>query len=104
MRKRKVIYRPVETIVQQTNCVNTKQLMRDLNAGKVLDMNPGSLSRSYDFPDGSANFDQPRFEGFESLIDQHVNSDKISEHLHPTPPSDSAPTPPSDPAPTPPAE
>lgn len=101
MRRKPIFHRSVETIVQQMNVVCTKDVLRDVANGRPLDINPGSQAKSYDFDDQTQiDWDKPQFEGFESLIDQHVNRSKIAEHLSPPAPK-SDPAPVIDPAPTP---
>jgi hypothetical protein len=92
MRFRKVIPCDPESIVQVTNCVSTKDMIRDQFNGKVVTLSTGSDSRSFDFPDGKVDFDAPGISEAPDLIEQSFMKDKFYEHLHPQKPAE--PTPP----------
>lgn len=99
MRQKKHFYRSTHSIVQQTNTVSTKQMLIDYHNGRGVDLPQGAIPKTYDCDSqAEVDFDSARFEGFESLIDQHCNANKITEHL--SPPS-SAPAPVPDPVPVP---
>ena len=72
--------------VQQMNYNTTKDVVSQFFQGKNPDINVGNITRSYDFPDGNVDFNKPLLDGFENLIDQHVNRSKIIEHFHPSTP------------------
>ena len=94
---RRIIIKPRSSvgIVQQMNTITTKDALRQLAQGSPIEIPQGSSPRSYDFDDQSkVDFDKPRFgqfsnpqfDGFENLIDQHINANKIAEHLSPPAP------------------
>lgn len=108
MRRRPLLpRRSAHSIVQQTNMMTTKDVLRDIAAGKPIDINPGNVNRSYDCDDHSkVNLDDPRFDsnnptfvGFNNLMDQSLRSQDLYDHIHPEPPKDPTPlpTPPQDP-------
>lgn len=95
MRKVRIKPRSTVTIVQQMNTVSTRDALKRIANRAPLDLPSGTSPRTFDFDDqNKVDFDKPlfgqmsnpQFDGFESLIDQHCNASKISEHLHPTPP------------------
>lgn len=93
--------RSVHSIVQQTNMLSTKDVLRDIAAGKPIDINPGNINRSYDCDDQAKvdlddpNFDpdNPTFVGFKNLMDQSLRSQELYDHIHPEPPKDPTPPP-----------
>lgn len=93
--------RSVHSIVQQTNMLSTKDVLRDIAAGKPIDINPGNVNRSYDCDDQAKvdlddpNFDpnNPTFVGFRNLMDQSLRSKELYDHIHPEPPKDLTPPP-----------
>lgn len=110
MRRFKIKPRSSATIVQQMNTFSTRDAMRSVANGLPIDIPQGSTPRTYDFDDQSkVDFEKPLFgqmsnpmyDGFENLIDQHLNAGKISEHLHPTPTPAEPTPPPADPTPPP---
>lgn len=113
MRRYKVFHRSVRTIVQQTNVVNTKELLKDIANGRPINVNPGHDAGSFDLEGqdqatadvmSSDRFgaDNPMFVGFDNLMSQHIGRSKIFEHLHPTKPAPApAPVPEPSPSPTP---
>lgn len=95
MRKVKIIPRSTVSIVQQMNTLSTREALSKIANKSPLDLPSGTSPRTFDFDNQSkVDFDAPRFgpmsnaqfDGFESLIDQHCNAGKISEHLSPPPP------------------
>lgn len=93
------------TIVQQMNCLSTKQMYKDFFAGKPLNIPAGSDQRSFDCEDQvNVDWDSDQLQDADNLIDQHFMREKFVEHFNPKSPAsqDSAPSPtPADPAPTP---
>lgn len=102
MRNRPILRkRSVHSIVQQTNMLSTKDVLRDIAAGKPIDINPGNINRSYDCDDqAKVNLDDPNFDadnptfvGFKNLMDQSLRSQELYDHIHPEPPKDTTPPP-----------
>lgn len=75
------------SIVQITNTVSTKDMIRDFNSGKTVSLATGSDSRSFDFPDGKVDFDFKSISEAPDLIEQSFMRDQFYEHLHPQKPS-----------------
>ena len=89
------------TIVQQMNCLSTKQMYKDFFAGKPLNIPAGSDQRSFDCESQTdVDWDSAQLQDADNLIDQHFMRDKFVEHFNPKSPAsqDSAPA---DPAPSP---
>lgn len=93
--------------------LSTKDVLRDIAAGKPIDINPGNVNRSYDCDDqAKVNLDDPNFDpnnptfvGFRNLMDQSLRSKELYDHIYPKPPKDPDPTLPfSQEPPTPPVE
>lgn len=103
MRFRKVIPCNPESIVQVTNCVSTKDMIRDQFNGKVVSLSIGSDSRSFDFPDGKVDFDQSGISEAPDLIEQSFMKDQFYLHLNPQKPAEPSPSivEPSSPSPAP---
>lgn len=93
MRFRRIIPCDSRSIVQITNTVTTKDMIRDFNSGKTVSLATGSDSRSFDFPDGNVDFEAKSISEAPDLIEQSFMRDQFYEHLHPQKPSP-APEPP----------
>lgn len=89
MRFRKIHPCDPNSIVQITNTVNTKQMIRDHFSGKSVSLPSGSDSRSFDFPDGKVDFDAASIYEAPDLIEQSFMHDHYYKHLHPEPPTPS---------------
>lgn len=106
MRFRKQTPCDSRSIVQITNTVSTKDMIRDYNNGKSVTLSPGADSRSFDFPDGEVDFDSASISEAPDMIEQSFMKDQFYNHLHPQKPSDPPADPPALPVdpPVPPAE
>lgn len=87
MRYRRRIPCDPESIVQITNTVSTKDMIRDFNNGKSVTLATGSDSRSFDFPDGTVDFEASSISEAPDLIEQSFMKDQFYDHLHPQKPS-----------------
>lgn len=88
MRFRKVIPCNPESIVQVTNCVSTKDMIRDQFNRRVVTLPSGSDSRSFDFPDGNVDFEVSGISEAPDLIEQSFMKDQFYQHLHPQKPAE----------------
>lgn len=103
MRFRKITPCCSESIVQITNTISTKDLIRQQMSGKIVTLPGGADSRSFDFPDGRTDWDQSSIYEASDLIEQSFMASSYAEHLNPSRPGnttvpDTAPAPASSPA------
>lgn len=83
MRFRKISPCCSTSIVQISNTVSTKDLIRQQMSGKLVSLPGGADSRSFDFPDGRTDWDKPSISEAPDLIEQSFMKDQYVEHLNP---------------------
>ena len=72
------------TIVQQMNCITSKQMFLDFFSGKPLNIPPGSEQRSFDCEDQvDVDWDSRKVVEADNLIDQHFMRQSYLDALHP---------------------
>lgn len=89
MRFRKITPCCSVSIVQITNTISTKDLIRQQMAGKIVSLPGGADSRSFDFPDGRTDWDKASIYEAPDLIEQSFMANSYAEHLNPSRPGNS---------------
>ena len=83
MRFHKVHYRDPKSLVQITNALCTRDLVKSVLQGKQVELSKGVDNRSYDFPDGNVDFDASYITEASDLIEQSFCKDQYYQHLNP---------------------
>lgn len=86
MRFRRINPCDPKSIVQITNCISTKEMIKDHFSGRQVSLPTGSDSRSFDFPDGKVDWDKSQISEAPDLIEQSFMRDQFAEHLSPAKP------------------